>query len=597
MKSKKGLHTRLLLWSLVLLLAALPGKIMAQSTDSGGEMIFSQEELDQMLAPIALYPDELLAQVLIAATYPLEVVRASRWVQANPNLKGDQLAAVLEQQDWDPSVKSLVNFPSVLQMMNDRLEWTQRLGDAFLAQEDEVMDTVQELRRRAQAEGSLRTTNEQTVIEDAENRSIFIEPAAPEVIYVPVYDPRVVYGPWWWPAYPPYYWHPRGSFVGIGFGVRVGVAWGYAWCGFNWHQRDVVINVTRNVYVNNRIDRNRYLGHVAGGSGGQAIWRHDPVHRGGVAYRSPAVAQRYGRGPLPGAEARRDLRGFDTRGTEKVIARQPGRPSGPQLRDTAGMGATKAEPPRPASAPVQQPRVPPSPGVTKIEPPGQATAPTQQPRATARPAVVRTEPSRQVPAPVQPPRVPIPPSVTKTEPPKQAAVPAHQPQTTPGPGVTRIEPPKQTAIPTPEPRVTTTPSVTKVEPGRPTPAPNQQPRVPASPSISKGEPPRQPAAPTPQARVPTRSAVTKAESPRQPVAPIQQPRVTTSPGGQQGVQGQKNPTAFSGFGSGSQARQSSNRGNESLSGVRTGGPAPSVRQPAPTTGGSRGGTLRDTVKR
>jgi len=282
MKSKRGMCARLLLWSLVLLVAAPPGGIMAQSPDSGGQMIFRQEELDQMLAPIALYPDDLLVQVLMAATYPLEVVRASRWVQANPNLRGGQLAAALEQQDWDPSVKSLANFPSVLQMMNDRLEWTQKLGDAFLAQEDQVMDTVQELRKKAQAEGSLRTTNEQTVIEDPQSQTIVIEPAIPEVVYVPVYDPTIVYGPWWWPAYPPYYYYPRVRVIGFGLGVAVGVAWGYAWGGFNWHHHDVVINVTRNVHINNRIDRNRYVHHVTTGSGGQGIWRHDPVHRGGL---------------------------------------------------------------------------------------------------------------------------------------------------------------------------------------------------------------------------------------------------------------------------------------------------------------------------
>jgi len=149
MKTKRAVYARLLLWSLALLLAAPPGGIMVQGQDSGGQPTFMQEELDQMLAPIALYPDELLVQVLMAATYPLEVVEAARWVQANPGLSGDQLAAALEQQDWDPSVKSLVSFPSVLQMLNDRLDWTQKLGDAFLAQQGQVMDTVQKLRQRA----------------------------------------------------------------------------------------------------------------------------------------------------------------------------------------------------------------------------------------------------------------------------------------------------------------------------------------------------------------------------------------------------------------------------------------------------------------
>ena len=472
-----------------------------------------------MLAPIALYPDELLVQVLMAATYPLEVVRASRWVKANPNLRGDQLAAALEQQDWDPSVKSLANFPSVLQMMNDRLEWTQKLGDAFLAQEEQVMDTVQELRKKARAEGSLRTTNEQTVIEDLQSQTIIIEPAVPEVVYVPVYDPMIVYGPWWWPAYPPYYYYPRGGVIGFGFGVTVGVAWGYAWGGFNWHHHDVVINASRNVHINNRIDRNRYVSHMPPGSGGQGIWRHDPVHRGGVAYRSPSVAQQFGRGPLPGADTRRELRGFDRSGAGRVVSQQADRPLGQQPRITTSPGVTKAEPPRQTASPTPQPRVATSPGVAKAEPPRQTVGPAQQPRITT------------------------------------------------SPGVTKAEPPRQTASPMPQPRVATSPGVAKAEPPRQTVGPAQQPRVTSSP------------------------AVTKAEPPRQTVGPAQQPRVATSPG-RQGVQGQQSPTAFSGFGPGSQTRQSSNRGNESLSSGRPGGSAPSSKQASPSSGGSGGGTSR-----
>jgi hypothetical protein len=356
MKSKRGICARLLLWSLVLLLAAPPGGIMAQSPDSGGQTIFRQEELDQMLAPIALYPDELLVQVLMAATYPLEVVIAYRWVQKNPNVKGDQLAAALEQQAWDPSVKSLVNFPSVLQVMNERLEWTQKLGDAFLAQKDQVMDTVQMLRQKAQAQGGLSTTSEQRVIVEPQTQTIVIEPAVPQVVYVPVYDPTIIYGPWWWPAYPPYYYHPRGAVIagrviGFGLGVTVGVAWGYAWGGFNWHHHDVVINVTRNVYINNRIDRTRYVSHVTTGSGGQGMWRHDPGHRGGVAYRSPSVAQQFGRGPLPGADARRDLREFDRGGTGRYVAQQPNPPAVQKPQVTTSPRVTKAEPPRKPSSP------------------------------------------------------------------------------------------------------------------------------------------------------------------------------------------------------------------------------------------------------
>jgi Protein of unknown function (DUF3300) len=349
MKRKRGMYIHLLLYSLVLLLAAPPGGIMAQSLDSGGQTFFRQEELDQMLAPIALYPDELLVQVLMAATYPLEVVQAYRWVQANPNLGGDQMAAALEQKNWDPSVKSLVNFPSVLQMMNDRLEWTQKLGDAFLDQKDQVMDTVQMLRQKAQAQGSLTTTSEQRVIVEPQTQTIVIEPATPEVVYVPAYNPTIVYGPWWWPGYPPYYFYPRGTVVAgnvvaFGLGVGVGVAWGYAWGGFNWHHHDVVINVTRNVHINNRIDRNRYVTHVTTGSNGHGMWSHDPVHRRGVAYRAPAVAQQFGRGPLPGADARRDLRGFDRGGERRVAIQGPAHPAPQQPpRQPASLGRQGAQ--------------------------------------------------------------------------------------------------------------------------------------------------------------------------------------------------------------------------------------------------------------
>lgn len=377
MKGARGICSRLILWSLVLLLALPPGNILAQDQGQGELNVFRQEELDQMLAPIALYPDELLVQVLMAATYPLEVLQAARWVEANANLKGDQLAAALEQQDWDPSVKSLVNFPSVLQMMNDRLEWMQMLGDAFLAQEDQVMETVQQLRQRAWAQGNLGTTTEQRVIVEPQSQKILIEPAVPQVIYVPVYDPVIVYGPWWWPAYRPYYYHPRGVVIrdgvlGFGLGIAVGVAWGYAWGGFSWHRHHVVVNVTRNAHINHRIDRNRHLSHVAVGSDGRGRWRHDPIHRQGIAYRAPSVAQQYGRGPRPGADTRRDFRGFDRGGTVGGVQR-PGRPAVQQPRPVPA-SRPRIEPPRQVATPVQQPRVTPRPVEARPQPPGQPRA-------------------------------------------------------------------------------------------------------------------------------------------------------------------------------------------------------------------------------
>jgi hypothetical protein len=408
-----------------------------------------------MLAPVALYPDELLVQVLMAATYPLEVVQAFRWVQANAGLGGDQFAIALEQQGWDPSVKSLVNFPSVLQMMNDRLDWTQRLGDAFLGQCDQVMDTVQQLRERAQAQGNLRTTSEQRVIMDPQTRQIIVEPAAPQVVYVPVYDPMIVYGPWWWPAYRPYYYHPRGvviagGVIGFGVGVAVGLAWGYAWGGFNWHRHDVVINVTRNVHINNRIDRNRYASYVTPGSGGQGTWRHDPDHRRGVAYRAPSVAQQYGRGPGPGVDTRRDYRGFDRGGAGQVAAQGPNRPAVQPPRTAAGPVQARPEPARQPSGPAQQPRVAPGPPVQgRPEPASQPAPSVQQPRVAPSPvAQARSEPARQAPAPAQQPRVAPSPPVARPEPATQPAPPVQQPRVAPSPAAqARPEPARQPSAP------------------------------------------------------------------------------------------------------------------------------------------------------
>src|SRR5882762_6207511 len=147
---------------------------------------FTQQELDQMLAPIALYPDSLLSQIFMASTYPLEVVEAARWSRANPGLKGEEAVNAVEQKDWDASVKSLAAFPQVLAMMDQHLEWTARLGDVFIAQEPQVMETVQSLRQKAYAAGNLRSTEQVTVYEQGD--AYAIEPARPEVVYVPYYD-------------------------------------------------------------------------------------------------------------------------------------------------------------------------------------------------------------------------------------------------------------------------------------------------------------------------------------------------------------------------------------------------------------------------
>lgn len=211
---------------------ALPPAVNAQpATDA---KTFKTEELDQLLAPIALYPDELLTTVLMAATYPLEVVQAARWRKepANTKLSGEALTKALVSKDWDPSVKTLTQFPDVLQTMSDKLEWTQKLGDAFLAQQSDVMDRIQFLRKTADKAGSLKSNKQQKVTK--QTNYIIIESTSPQTVYVPVYQPTVVYGTWWYPAYPPYYWPPvypgasfvNGFFWGAGFAVA-GSLWGW----------------------------------------------------------------------------------------------------------------------------------------------------------------------------------------------------------------------------------------------------------------------------------------------------------------------------------------------------------------------------------
>ncbi len=278
---------------------------------------FKQEELEQMLAPIALYPDSLLSQVFMASTYPVEIVEADRWTKANAALKGDALAKELEKQPWDPSVKSLVNFPQVLAMMSENLSTTVKIGDAFIGQQKEVMDTVQKLRAKAKSTGNLESTKEQTVkteTSDAGAQVIVIESSSPEVIYVPQYSPTVVYGSWPYPSYPPYPYYPPGyvasNVVSFGLGVACGVAWGYAWGNCNWGHGDVDIDINRNTNINNNIDRSKYKQNVQGGRG-QGSWKHDPSHRQGAAYRNSASARNVGAGTTSAraTQARSDYRG------------------------------------------------------------------------------------------------------------------------------------------------------------------------------------------------------------------------------------------------------------------------------------------------
>ena len=272
----------------VALIAALalvvPPPGFAQTTPAADDTatVFNVEQLDALLAPIALYPDALLAQTLMAATYPLEVVAAARWLDdpANKNLTGDALAQALAAQTWDPSVKSLVPFPQVLAMLNGKLDWTQQLGYAFATQQADVMNSVQRLRQQAQAAGYLKTTEQQRVV--VEKSIIVIEPANPQTVYVPVYSPTVVYGAWPYPAYPPTYIPPPPGYVagtafvsGLAFATGVAVVgsmWG--WARPSWYGGNVNVNVNRynNINVNRPpINSPVWRPQAGGGVGGRPI--------------------------------------------------------------------------------------------------------------------------------------------------------------------------------------------------------------------------------------------------------------------------------------------------------------------------------------
>lgn len=258
----------------------------ASQTGQGDEA--TQAKLEQMLAPIALYPDSLLSQVLMAATYPDQVAEAAEWSNENQSLEGDAAVKAVEDKDWDPSVASLVAFPMALSMMGDKPDWVAELGDTFLANPDGVMDTIQVLRKKAQDEGNLKSNEQQTVsVQEVQPEApqsssqqsvvvnqapatqtqvIVIEPTDPQVVYVPAYNPTVVYGPWWYPSYPPPFYYPPpprygfygGLATGIGFGVGCAIS-NSLWGGFNWGRNDIDINVNRynNINVNKRLDVNR----------------------------------------------------------------------------------------------------------------------------------------------------------------------------------------------------------------------------------------------------------------------------------------------------------------------------------------------------
>jgi Protein of unknown function (DUF3300)/Chaperone of endosialidase len=283
-------------------------------------------QLDALVAPIALYPDNLLSLVLMASSYPLEIVQADRWVKENKNLKGEELKTAVDKQGWDDSIKSLVATPDVLSMMSSKLDWTMKLGDAVLAQQPDVMDAIQRLRSKAEANNKLTTTKQQTVVKRQEQgrQVIAIEPTDPETIYVPYYDPAVVYGGWPYPEYPPYYFgypgYIGGGLIATGLVFGAGYALGRWASGGNYWGGGVNWN-------NNNININRPRVNPLNGNN----WQHRPEHRHGVRYNNGNVQNRFGNNRTrAGAGNRMDFRGH---GGNQVL-----RPGGGQGANRPGAG-------------------------------------------------------------------------------------------------------------------------------------------------------------------------------------------------------------------------------------------------------------------
>jgi len=307
--------TRWLACSIAFALAVLPALSTGQAQPAPAAAAApaaaptSKEQLEQLLAPIALYPDSLLSQVLMASTYPSDVADAAKWVKAHPDNKGDSAVKAVQNQPWDPSVQSLAAFPQILDMMGAQPDWVQKLGDAFLASSKDVLDAVQRLRAKAQQAGNLKSNEQQKVIVEQEPATqqtiIKVEPTQGELVYVPAYNPTVVYGSWPYPAYPPYYYppspyyYPGGALAaGIAFGIGV-AAIGSIWGGCNWGGGDVNINV--NKY--NSINSNRQINN--------SKFEHNSANRRGVPYADQASRDKFGSKAPGNASSRDEFRGRD----------------------------------------------------------------------------------------------------------------------------------------------------------------------------------------------------------------------------------------------------------------------------------------------
>ena len=302
------------LLSLALLVAAWPQNLwadqVAQATQAPPHAQQTPEQLQRVVAPIALYPDSLVAQILAASTFPDQVVEADRWVQANPGLKGDALGQAVDKQPWDPSVKALTAFPSILGNMDKNLSWVSSLGDAYYNQQPDVMDAIQVMRQKAEQAGNLKSTPQQTVT--TQGPTIVVEPADPEVVYVPAYDPWAVYGdpiaewPGWYPYPGIWFGGPYLSF-GVGFGIGWGGGFGWGWgnWGFDWHNRYATYGHNR-YYSRSNTFYNRSNYYRGGGARGVA----SVVRGGGSRAAGAAVYNRPGGTTRPFSGDTRAARGY-----------------------------------------------------------------------------------------------------------------------------------------------------------------------------------------------------------------------------------------------------------------------------------------------
>jgi hypothetical protein len=281
------------------LLLAQEGTLPEQGPPPG--QLLSQDQLANMVAPVALYPDSLLSQVLVAATYPLEIAEAAQWLQENRNLQGSQLVEAARQQNWDASIQALVVFPDVLNRLNSDIRWTTDLGNAFLAQQADVMNAVQDMRAQARSQGKLRSNPQEIITDQTQGGRTVIEiqPADPQVVYVPSYNPEYIWGPPAYGYYPPLYYPEVGFGFGFGPGIYIGSFFGgLGWGGWGWGPNWFSCGIVQNNYFFNRYGFNRFHGRGFEGGrgfgGGRGAWAHDPGHRLGVPYPNRGLASRFG---------------------------------------------------------------------------------------------------------------------------------------------------------------------------------------------------------------------------------------------------------------------------------------------------------------